>query len=478
MKSKSANLINRKWYECVFYFFLVAHCMLVPALGQITEADSNTIDFEKLKEKYSDNANFQTYMAKLRAAELLAADMVSQLEKARKKQLNAFSDTLFGNKAEIGKGEALGVSPAREIYKRSKGLFSQPISLRGFSSVEQKFLSGYYNLKLRSLLNEIAEAGRALAVAEPSFKGTYDYVLVLPLLHTKDVGSVNVNSLPQWMQQAEILDALADSCLLHYGFLSPALNLAKKACVQRSDSCDDVELYRCLAGKCGKHNVTIAVQCLEKAIEYLSDNDLGAINELRFDIAQRWTDLGSYKLAAGQLKKIAQNISDSNDAEDTLLKIIKIYAEQLKFYDDAIEQCRVFLGKFTDSQQAEYVQFLTGKLTYLNKDYAGAATKFDLFQMKYPDSAYVSEAMLLGAISQLSQGQTDEAIERFKGIIQRYPEAELTAHCKFLIGYAHISNQKYFQALQTFGKLVEQFPDSKYASQAQTFIDRLGKVYK
>ncbi len=129
-------------------------------------------------------------------------------------------------------------------------------------------------------------------------------------------------------------------------------------------------------------------------------------------------------------------------------------------------------------ERPEYIQFLTGKLTYLNRDYAGAATKLDLFQMKYPNSPYVSEAMLLGAISQFSEGQTNEAIERFRRIIQKYPDTELTARCKFLIGYAQVSDQKYFQALQTFRKLVEQFPDSKYTAQAQTFINRLSKVHK
>ena len=478
MKSKYVNLINRKLCRCFFCLFFVAHCMLVPVLGQVNKTDSGAIDFEKLKGKYSGDTNFKTYMAKLRAAEHLAADMVSQLEKVRKRQLNVFSDTIFGNKAETEEAEAFLTAPAIKFYKEAKGLFSQPISLHGFSIAEQKFLSSYYNLKLRSLLNEIAETGQALAVAEPSFKGTYDYVLVLPLLHTKDGSSVNVNSLPQWMQQAGILTALSDSCLLHYGFINPALDLAKMACVQRSGSCDDVELYRFLANKCDKHNVNIAVQCLEKAIEYLPDNDLGTVNELRFDIVQRWAQAGSYKLAAGQAKKIAQHIPDSNEGKESLLKIIKIYAEQLKFYDDAIEQCRVFLKKFTDSRQAEYIQFLTGKLTYLNRDYAGAATKLDLFQMKYPNSPYVSEAMLLGAISQFSEGQTNEAIERFRRIIQKYPDTELTARCKFLIGYAQVSDQKYFQALQTFRKLVEQFPDSKYTAQAQTFINRLSKVHK
>jgi len=175
-------------------------------------------------------------------------------------------------------------------------------------------------------------------------------------------------------------------------------------------------------------------------------------------------------------KKIVEQTSDSSKAAEAQLKIIRVYSEELKIYDKAVEHCQKFLTKCADSPEISTVEFLIGKLAYLAKDYAGAAGHLDMFQRKYPDNPQIGEAMMLAALSQMSEGKTQDAIARFTEIIQKYPENDLAARSKFLVGYAQILEQKFSQALEVFKQLVEQYPKSKYTTQAQSFIDRLSKV--
>ena len=111
-----------------------------------------------------------------------------------------------------------------------------PVKADAFDYQEKSFLVKYYNLKLRILTSEIAKAGHALAISEPSFKGTHDYVLVLPLLHASEQKSINIEILPRWMQRPDQLDIFADSCLLHFGFPFHAMNLAKRSAVLKNRS--------------------------------------------------------------------------------------------------------------------------------------------------------------------------------------------------------------------------------------------------
>lgn len=200
--------------------------------------------------------------------------------------------------------------------------------------------------------------------------------------------------------------------------------------------------------------------------------------ELLENIAEMYLKGSSHQKTIQIYERIVEQASDISDAERAQFKIIQIYAEQLKLYDKAIWECQRFLKKFPDSQQLSQVEFLIGKMAYLDKDYAGATGQLDSYQRKYPDNPRVGEAMVLAALSRMSEGNTQDAIVRFTEIIRRYPDSDMAARSKFLIGYAQVSEQKYSHALETFKQLVEQFPNSRYTKQAQSFIDRLSKVSK
>jgi hypothetical protein len=151
--------------------------------------------------------------------------MQQQLKKATNKQMFTVADELFTNNGKEIKTHPLSVAPAKYFYTTSVQLFSKPVRIDNLTDEEKSFLAQYYDAKLRVLTSAIAKAGQALAIAEPSFNGTHDYVLVLPLLHVSDKKSVNIDVLPRWMRRPDQLDIFVNSCLLHFGFPFHAMSM-------------------------------------------------------------------------------------------------------------------------------------------------------------------------------------------------------------------------------------------------------------
>ncbi|MHC4867105.1 MAG: tetratricopeptide repeat protein, partial [Planctomycetota bacterium] len=214
-----------------------------------------------------------------------------------------------------------------------------------------------------------------------------------------------------------------------------------------------------------------ALDAATQEIETIPDNVA-----LLQDIANTYVQGSSHHKAIQIYQHIVQQVPDTNQAAKAQLATIDLYRGPLRQYDRAIDHCQTFLSKFPDSPRAGDIEFLVGKLAYLDKDYSDAIGHLDTFQTSHRHHPQVPEAMMLAALSCMSEGRTDRAIDRFTEIGQQYPRGEVAARSKFLIGYAQLSAQRYAQAIETFKQLVEQFPNSKHVSQAQSLVDRLSKL--
>jgi hypothetical protein len=270
--------------------------------------------FAQLEQKYKSDAGFMAYKSKLKGAEFLAENMQQQLKRATNARIFRISDELFSKSGSTERASQSLVAPAKSFYETSIGLFSRPVKIDNLTEEEKSFLIKYYDLKLRILTSQIAKTGQALAIAEPSFKGTHDYVLVLPLLHVSDMTSVNVGILPQWMQQPEQLDIFSDSCLLHFALPFHAMSLAKKSAQFRNASFTERDFYTSAAKKCGTPRAHIAVDCLKRAIEHARDQGAAEMVPLEFETVQLWLDSGNYTLAASQAHRISHTYPDHKDS--------------------------------------------------------------------------------------------------------------------------------------------------------------------
>jgi hypothetical protein len=266
--------------------------------------------FEHIERKYHVDSGFGTLKSKMTAAEFLAGQMVTQLKKATGRQLFAVTGELFENGSKNKNKNLLSVAPAKSFYETSLKIFSKQINIYNFEDQEKQFLAKYYDLKLRILTSSIAKAGQALTIAEPSFQGTYDYVLVLPLLHTSEAKPINVDILPKWMRQSQQLDIFSDSCLMHYGFAYHAQVFANQSAKLRQKDFSQGDFYRTAAKKSEKQFPRVAVDCLQRAIGLIDEKKIDEKVDLQFDVVKIWLDSENFTLAAGEAKKIIEGFPD------------------------------------------------------------------------------------------------------------------------------------------------------------------------
>jgi hypothetical protein len=274
--------------------------------------------FERIERKYRADTGFKALKSKMMAADFLADQMITQLKKATSRQMSAIAGELFEDKTEGKKRDSLSVAPAKNFYGTLLEIFSKPVSIGQLEDEEKKFLVSFYDLKLRILTSEIAKAGQALAIAEPSFKGVYDYVLVLPLLHASETSPVSVDVLPKWMRQSSQLEIFSDSCLLHYNFAYHAQSFARAAAELEKKDFSEENFYRSASKKCAKQFPRVAVDCLKRVIGSMDQEKTDERIALQFDIVQIWQDSDSFTLAASEAKSIADNFPGHKRSGDAI----------------------------------------------------------------------------------------------------------------------------------------------------------------
>jgi len=274
--------------------------------------------FEQIERKYRADAGFGALKSKMIAADFLANQMITQLKKATGRQMFAVAGELFEDKTKKKNKDSLSVAPAKSFYETSLEIFSKQVSIEELAAEEKGFLAKFYNLKLRILTSEIAKAGQALAIAESSFQGTYDYVLVLPLLHASEANPVNIDVLPKWMRQSSQLSVFSHSCLLHYGLAWHAQSFAKEAAAIDNKDFSEETFYRAASKKCAKPLPRVAVDCLQRAFDIVDVNKTDDRIALQFDIVQIWLDSENFTLAAGEAKKIVDSFPNHKKAGNAI----------------------------------------------------------------------------------------------------------------------------------------------------------------
>ena len=390
----------------------------------------------QLEQKYRGDAGFQTYKSKLEGAEFLARRMALQLQNAAQKGARSLAGQLFTESGQPDKQGQDSIAPGKSFYESSSKLFSSPITIDKLRPQERAFLGRYYDLKLRSLTGSVAKAGQALVIVEPAFKGTHDYVLVLPLLHASDEKPINVEVLPRWMQRPEQLRILSDSCLLHFGLPFQAMMLARRAAQMQDKEFSKLDFYRSAAKKCGASKAHIAADSLNKAIDSARAGDETVKVNLRFEILQLWLDSQNYTLAAGQARKIFETYPDSEQA----CKAVWLYHYALSRANRTDE----ILAHVDEALADERCRWYEAKLMY---------TKWWALRRKRDQQAAIA------------------ALEY--EFLNRYGNEPMVAPIMLSQATDMLAHQDYNGARGALSELMERFPSTKAAQQAKKMLDKL-----
>ncbi len=276
----------------------------VAVAGQVEQDDYDS-KFVEIAEKYKTDSGFRAYVSRLKVAQFLAKQMIGQLEDAKQVKLR---EAIFLD----GKSKPLSIAPAVDYFESCESVFRRPIAMGDLNSEEKDFLVKYYNWKLRGFCGQIASAGQGLSIAEPGFKNTYDYVLVLPLLHCFGSGELNVEQLPKWLLGREFMGELSDRVLLHFGNSYQAMVLGRERAVRAGKEFSESSFYVGAAKKCGVKKIYAAVDCLNRAIAVSGNVDEKV--RLGFEINSLWSRSRNYELAAGAARQIAEKYPEHKDA--------------------------------------------------------------------------------------------------------------------------------------------------------------------
>ena len=392
--------------------------------------------FAYLQQKYKDDAGFMAFKSKLDAAAFLAGQMQQQLKKATNTQMFSVADELFDKNDAGAISTSLSIAPAKSFYETSARLFARPIKLDKLTDEEKSFLVQYYNLKLRALTGTIAKAGQALAIAEPRFKGTHDYVLVLPLLHVPEKRPISTNVLPQWMRKPAELDIFSDSCLLHFGLPFHAMSFAQKAAQSRNNPFSEPDFYRLAAKKCGTSRAHIAADCLQRAINCVKAEDPDEAIALQFETVRLWLDSKNYSLAAGEAHKIFEGSPNHKESGRA-----------------------IWLYYYALSRGNNISQILTGIDEALN-DRRCTPYKAKLMYIKW-----------------WALRRTRDQIARVAALehelLRLYGNDPMVAPILLSRATDSLASQDYAGALESLTALVRKFPSTKAAIQANKMLDKL-----
>jgi hypothetical protein len=362
--------------------------------------------------------------------------MAWQLQSAASKGGRRLADELFAGNNQRDEQSPDSVAPAKSIYETSSKLFLAPIPTTQLPAQERDFLAAYYDLKLRAFIGALATAGQALVITEPGFKGTHDYVLVLPLLHASESRPIDVEALPHWMQQPEQLYMLSDSCLLHFGLPFNAMTLAKRAAQKQETQFSELEFYKSAAKKCGVSKVHTAVASLNWAVRCAGPDEPGTTANLQFEILQLWLDSGNYALAAGR----ARNIFETYPECEQVCKAVWLYHYALSRANKTDEILAHVDQALADKRCRDY----EAKLMY---------TKWWALRRERDEPAAIA------------------ALEY--ELLKRYGNEPMVAPIMLSQATDMIARQGYNGAYAILADLVQKFPSTKAAEQAKKMLDKL-----
>jgi hypothetical protein len=394
--------------------------------------------FAELERSYSGDAGFTAFKSRLTAAEFLARQMQQQLKRATGAQVATVADGLFDQKANSPQRH-LSVTPAKQFYDTTANVFARPAHVERLTDKERSFLTLYYDLKLRTLIEAIARAGQALSLVEPQFQGTHSYVLVLPLLHASQRGPINMKVLPEWMQQPSQLLVASDSCLLHFELPFQAMVLARRAAELQGAAFSELEFYKSAARRSGTSRPHLATACLTLALACIPETEIEARMALEFEILQVWLDSENYGLAAGYARKIRTTYADHPETG----RAIWLYHYALSRDGNAKDILADVDTAIADARCVPY----RAKLLYI---------KWWALRHQRDQQARVEVL----EVALLKEFRTDPMVAPI--LLSRATDA--------------LARQDYGQARTMLADLLERFPQTKAATQAQRMLDKLRTV--
>ncbi len=395
--------------------------------------------FERLVSKYSENACLHDLQGRLKVAHVLVEFISKGLESRQKKSLedivslDILPELPLLEKNEEEPGYLL--PPAEQLYWTYHESFSHKLNIQGVSVAQTKYIRGYYDLRMRRWIKEIANIVTQLIITNPESSDLSYYSFILPLLYLceEDPGWNKPESLFALVGSGN-LDVMSDFCLLRVDRPKAAFAIAKYKAKSQGKSFPLVDWTLAASTKCVEnHRPDLAERLLTGVIDALDDKD--RVVELRLKAAEGYGKCGDNATAAKKCRQITKDFPDSLLYGKVMSSYFAYLAKQSK--------PRQILAEIDSALQSRQCQRYLPQLMYL-KWWALRKTNQQILAKKIGEQ-----------------------------LIEDHGSSPCIAPVLLAHGTDALSNQQYEKCRKLLVQLTRNFPQTNSAKQARKILVRL-----
>ena len=397
--------------------------------------------FQSLASKYPENAGLLDLQKRLEAAYNLVELITQSLELRRKKLLVDISDLdiLPGlPPVRVDEEESAHLLPSAEhLYFTNLQSFSHELRIQEVSATEAKFLSKYYDLRIQSWIEKVADITAQASVTASESSALSHYSFVLPLLYlSEDNSAWDEPVFLLAVMGMDNLDVMSDFCLLRVERPRTAKAVAEYKAKSEGNSFSLIEWSLTASARCVENNrPDIAEKLLSAAIDSLNDND--KVVELRLKIAENYGKCGNDARAVRLCAQIVKDFPHNPLYGKVTCSYFAYLARQSKAQEILAE-----IDSALESQQCQ---------------------------------RHLSQLMYLKWWALRKTEQQHLANQIGEQLISNYAENPCVAPVLLAQATDALSNQYHEQCRKLLVQLTKNFPQTNSAKQAEKILTRLDK---
>lgn len=272
--------------------------------------------FKGIVSKYSETRNIDNLQKRLEVAhdlsDLITRILQSYQQKVLLEIVNVDMLQELSSIPENVQEATYLLPPAEQLYLVNLPIFSGGINVQGALAKEVCFLCTYYDLRMLSLIEKVANATAEIMITSPESLDISSYSFILPLLYLSEEDH-------RWSKPGFLLkgislynlDAMSDFCLLRAERPKTALAIDRYKAKLEGRKFSLVDWTFSSSARCIEfRRPDLAEQLLMLAINDICDEPESV--QLRLKIAENCAICGDNNIAEIKCKQFAENFPDSH----------------------------------------------------------------------------------------------------------------------------------------------------------------------
>ena len=189
---------------------------------------------------------------------------------------------------------------------------------------------------------------------------------------------------------------------------------------------------------------------------------------------------GRYKQALNDFRIIATSMSDTDYADDALLRIGQYYLDIEEDFDRAKESFEAILTRYPTGDAAPGAYYFLGEVIF-RSDRTGRAIDDALANYQrvflYPDNPWIPAAIYSTGRALERQGKFQDAVDAYFQVVVDHPRTEWSAGAQLGVGRSFVRLGKPMEAMAQLQEVRNRFPDSPAAESALDWLTLLFRFY-